>query len=148
MPLEHITILPYLDGIAKTQPTAIALEDTDGHTLSWADMSAKSKALAQALSKLGDSVVSHGRVGVLSRPQFFVLSSTDFIIKRTWAQFTFQISIPLYLSLPSNAFGYPKCYYAYSCIALRAATSCRPKVSGPLVKSPVFGMIQYTCLVQ
>lgn len=66
VPLEHPTILPYLDEIVKTQPTSIALEDTEGHALSWADMSAKSKALAQALSTLG--VASHARVGVFQEP--------------------------------------------------------------------------------
>ncbi|KAI5921291.1 hypothetical protein F4810DRAFT_722761 [Camillea tinctor] len=63
---KSYTVLPKIDETAASQPSSAALEDTAGNTLSWSEMVARSKALAQALAML--DMPAHSRVGVLQEP--------------------------------------------------------------------------------
>ncbi|KAH6855609.1 hypothetical protein B0I37DRAFT_442419 [Chaetomium sp. MPI-CAGE-AT-0009] len=66
LPLEHDTILPDLESIATSQPTATALQDSTGGHLSWSDMMSRVTAIARTLQGLG--LPSHSNIGVFQDP--------------------------------------------------------------------------------
>ena len=64
--LDHESILPRLDAAAEALTGASALEDTNGGSLSWSELTIKSMALTQSLCSRG--VVSGSRIGIFQKP--------------------------------------------------------------------------------
>lgn len=64
--LQHPTILTEVDETAARQPGAVALQDSQGNSLSWSDLKSRSVAISQCLVNLG--LPAHSRIGVFKEP--------------------------------------------------------------------------------
>lgn len=66
MDLGNTSFLAEIDETTAIQPTAIALEDSGGNVLRWAEMRSQSVAIGRSLQKL--NLPAHSRIGVLQEP--------------------------------------------------------------------------------
>ena len=64
--LPHASILTEVDETATRQPSSVALQDSQGNSLSWSDLKSKSVAIGQNL--LGLKLPTHSRIGVFQEP--------------------------------------------------------------------------------
>lgn len=93
--MEYESILPRLDATAESLQSVTALEDSTGGSLSWSEMTFKSRALARVLRvcmRLGGASGSGRRVGLLQEP------TVDWIVTMLGVWRTGASYVPLDLS--------------------------------------------------